>query len=299
MGRIVVLIGVLFLCFPSAVPGQMLPTGCLGLPNLGPLSLNAQVGWLEHRAGNSWSYNYAFDRDGTDRQWVDRSPIRGTWLELSASGAFNQNTRLAISGGVLVPTRLSGTEDDDVSGESYGLAMNEMTWGMVEALGSYNVYGDLEVLCGFRWDRFSTTGEFTDQSKTYFQMTTYLPLVGLQLGWRSPEHALITKIIGWPTAMPGEMRYAFVGPGSDHKESGDRSFGQGYFLEMFAEYTVKVFEKGSAGLFVKWNNLHVSTPEGSYDWARPSSQGTGPVQMSADRTSWTFGGSLTVDVAFP
>jgi hypothetical protein len=299
MGRFVVLIGVLFLCFPSAVPGQMLPAGCLGLPNLGPLSLNAQVGWLEHRAGNSWSYNFAFDRNGNDQQWVDRSPIRGTWLELSASGAFSQNMRLAISGGLLVPSRLSGQEDEDVAGESYGLEMNEMTWGMVEAVGSYNVYGDLEVLGGFRWDRFSTTAEFVDQSQIYFQMTTYLPLVGLQLGWRSPEHALITKILGWPTAMPGDMRFSYVGAGYYPKESGDQSFAEGYFLEMFAEYTVKVFEKGSAGVFVKWNNLHLNASKGSHDWARPSGRGTAPLQMSADRTSWTFGGSLTVDVAFP
>ena len=143
----------------------------------------------------------------------------------------------------------------------------ETTWGTLEGLLEYPVGLGVSFVAGFRWDSWQTS--FTNPSNVYLfypsastdtadlTLNSYLPLLGIV----STQGGITVGAMGFPV-LRGDMevhesRNLFA----SNLISESSNFGEGYFVEVFTEYSTPIgliahtgFD-GSASLFLKYNRL--------------------------------------------
>jgi len=79
---------------------------------------------------------------------------------------------------------MNGLQKEVVAGESNPFEVGPFSWSFVEGLVSYGLSSDLQLLGGFRWDRFSAKFDIEAQGAEDLTVNAYLPLLGLQLSRR-------------------------------------------------------------------------------------------------------------------
>ncbi|MFC1836012.1 hypothetical protein ACFL2Q_15045 [Thermodesulfobacteriota bacterium] len=299
----IVLLSMCIIVLPGVASPQVPATGCSAFQAYGPISLSAYAGWLDHPTGLTLTTRLT----NFNQEFVDVTPLKGAWLEVAVESFLPGRmgpgrVGFHVSGGMLVPSKLRGREEETFSGAESHYAMSGISWGSLQGLMSYNLSEHFQLLGGFRWDHFNTRVDFSGSPAFLdFKLNSYVPLIGVKLDRRFFGGVLIAGLLGWPGAVPGHMTQSYVGGPQigawDHIE---QDLARGYMVEFFSEYRRTLFGSAAAGVFVRWNNLHVITGEDRYDWLISGSAGTGgQATESFDRRSWTIGGSLTLDFALP
>jgi len=256
-------------------------TGCgfLGTPRL-------YVGWLEHPNGSVWALQGQADT-GT-AAW----PLRGFWFGASTDISLDGGLGLVISGSVFLPQRRAGTWLLTPVTATVDFDIPSYDWWSVDGLAKYPTFGAFEVLAGFRWDHTSTRVDYSDNSSDDYILNAYIPLFGVQICQRSSGGSLLLRAVGTPW-VGGRLKYHFWGD-PDTGEFGDFDVSNGYFAEVFADYSLKIGGDLSMGGFVKWNALHVKTAERSLSGATAE-----PILWSVNIKSWTIGASLSLGFSSP
>jgi len=284
-----------FLCGLSYA--QMSPLGhCVFQPS-GSVSCSAYAGWLFDSTGmtlNTRLINF-------NQEFLDRNALHGYWRELVVQGSCSDRLGFLISGGILAPSECNGTEREIATGAESAYSLSGTAWGSVQGLMTYGLSEDFLVIGGFRWDHFNTRIDYSETpSFLDFKLNSYVPLIGVQSNLLFFGGSLVTRLIGWPGPIPGHITQSYVGwPQVQASDDIEQDLNRGYLIECFTEYRTTLFRNASAGIFVQWSNLHVTTGEDTYDWMLLGTRGTGPVTQTFDRRAWTIGGSLTFDFTLP
>lgn len=242
---------------------------------------NLYIGWLDSARGSTWSLQRQ-NSSGT-ASW----PFRGLWLGASEEFNIGKGNGLLVSGSVLLPKRSAGTWYNSPAASTFDFEIPSYEWWAVDALVRGGLSGPFALLAGFRWDHTSTRVNYSDNSSDDYILNLYLPLVGAQLNQRFANGALLFRFLATPI-VPGRVKYNFWDR-LGFSEYGDFSVNRGYFMEIFSDYRFKITDDLSAGGFVKWNSVHVTTSERSL-----SGLATEPVSWTVDLRSWAVGGSLSL-----
>jgi hypothetical protein len=315
---------VLFCSIPLAASAQF--------PGLVPgiaLTPTFRLGYLEHHGGFFTAINFP------NGHQTAKTPLRGAWLELELGAHPSEYTGVSLTGGLLFPggTRghASSIPSDPLDSEpdlaAYGM---DVEWWLLDLRGSYEVAGNCLVIGGFRWDHMNTKfgterspfnatlgqgGVSVDLPDGFvnFKFNALIPYVGLQYQYGSPANGLTVRLIGFPRVF-GELKEQSVLPAWDvfvfptvvtglGGAGFKGAFDSGSFLEFFAEYSVNVFGSGALGFFLRWNLLEATTSVADSDYfvnlGGTNYSGQDPSDFNYRKTSWTLGGSFSMEFGFP
>ncbi len=266
--------GLAFPFTPRPGCGDRTESGLTSMPTL-------YAGWLEHPRGSTWSLQRQ-DSTGT-APW----PIKGFWFGAAKDVTLFGGLGIIGSGGIFVPWRSEGTWYESPGGRSFSFEIPQYDWWYLDGLVKCRVSGPFELLAGFRWDHASTRVNFSDNTSDDYVLNSYIPLIGAQINQRWPGGSLIFRVVGSPVVR-GQVRYNFWDRlGS--AEFGDFPVKDSLFLEIFADYQVKLSGDVRAGGFGKWNALQVRT-----DTQKLSGSTAEPVSWTVNLQSWTFGVDASV-----
>jgi hypothetical protein len=269
-------------------------TAMVGVPVL-------YVGWVDHARG----LNFSFDYSAVPYYEDLHSPFRGLWLGVAVNLLSSNRLGFTLSGGALIANNASGSDhwtDGSVSPPTSGTheLRNSSQWSIVDALGTYRVYGGTALVGGFRWDYFSHKHDNVDSAgfsgETHYKINAYLPVVGIQVQEGNSSSRVLARIIGFPAA-PGAFKYAFntSSTGDDEHETFNNNWKQGYFLECLLSFQHRVTTNGLVGAFCSYYTLHTVSGMKTYDYNYGGDIGSGPLEFTAHRQTWTLGGSLALE----
>ena len=293
------------------------------------LTSTFRLGYLDHYEGFSLSAN------ASDGNQTAKTPLRGAWLELELGSHPSRYTGVALTGGLLLPAGSTGLAshhppdplDSNPDISAYG---TDMEWWLLDLRGSYEVAGTCQVIGGFRWDHMNT--RFGTERSPFtaalpagsvsvdlpdgfgnFKFNSLIPYVGLQYQYPAPENSLTVRLIGFPMVF-GEVKQQSVIPSWDvfvfptvvtglGGSAFTGSFESGHFLEFFAEYSTDVLGSGTLGFFLRWNLLAATTrvadSDASVNLGGTNFYGQAPVDLNYHKTSWTLGGSFSMEFGLP
>ncbi len=271
----ILLLCVCLIGLPGLSAAQVLPTGYSPVQSCAPLSLSAYVGWLSHPSGIALTTRL----NDFNQEYIDENPLKGSWLEVTAHCSLSDRVGLLVSGGIFAPSKSGGAEQETVAGTAAEYSLSGTSWGSIQGLVTYNLSNSFQAIGGFRWDHFNTRWDFSGSPAFLdFKLNAYVPLIGVQVDQRFFGGEVTARIVGWPGVIPGHMTQSYVGGsqilGWDHKEQAP---GRGYLVEFLTEYRRAFFGSTSAGVFVRWNSLHLAADEGGYDWQLNNMTGRGLV----------------------
>jgi hypothetical protein len=244
------------------------------------------LGWLEHSKGSTWSLQRQ-QSIGT-APW----PLRGFWLGASKDFALDDCFGVLISGSAFFPQRSAGTWFADPLGRSFDFEIPSYDWWSLDGLVKSRISGNLEFLAGFRWDHTSTRVNYSDNTVDDYILNAYVPLIGLQIYRSFSTNCLLVRFVGSPI-VGGRLRYHFWNR-LGYAEFGDFDVRNGYFMEFWANYALKIKGDLNLGGFVKWNALRVETSEQGLSGLTAE-----PVSWVVDIRSWTLGGTLSLGFSSP
>ena len=243
-------------------------------------------GWVEHSKGSVWSLHRQTST-GT-AAW----PLRGFWLGASKDLTVGDSLGILLSGFVFFPKRSAGTWYEEPLTRTFDFEIPSYDWWSIDGLAKCRIGGGADVLAGFRWDHTSTRVNYSDNTDDDYILNAYLPLIGMQLNKRFSNCSALLRCMGSPW-VGGQVKYHFW-DNLGYTEFGDFRVNNGYFLELFADCSMRIAGGLSAGGFVKWNYLHIKTDEHNL-----SGSATDPVYWVVDVRSWTFGANLALAFSSP
>lgn len=245
------------------------------------------LGWLEERDGGKWALQRQAST-GT-ATW----PLRGLWAQATKELTFDETFGLMVSAGIFVPRNAAGTWYSSPGTRSFDFEIPSYDWWSVDGIVKAHVSGGFEILGGFRWDHTSTRVNYNDNTSDDYILNAYLPLVGAQMNQRFSTGSLLIRFLAAPW-FPGNMKYqfwdrlGFVELGNF--PAGSRSS----YLEVLADYRVKLRGDIFAGGFVKFNSLRLRT-----DYRNLSGSTNESVAWAVDIKSWVIGGVVSLDFFSP
>jgi hypothetical protein len=275
----VALVGILAL---SALPARTTALGWLESPG----QANVYFGWVEDSKGSVWSLQRQTST-GT-AAW----PLSGFWLGARKDLVLTDDFGILISGSVFFPKRSAGTWREEPGPRTFDFEIPQYDWWSLDGMASCRVASGAEILAGFRWDHTSIRVNYSDNTFDDYVLNAYLPLIGMQLNKRLSNCSMLLRCVGAPW-VGGRVNYNFWGDPAT-VEFGDFRVNRGYFLEFFADCSMRIARDVSAGAFVKWDYLHLTTDEQSL-----SGSTTEPVSWAVIIRSWTFGANLACAFASP
>jgi hypothetical protein len=293
------------------------------------LTSTFRLGYLDHYEG------YFLAVNAPDGNQTAKTPLRGAWLELELGAHPSEYTGVGLTGGLLLPGGTTGLAshqppdpfDSPPDISAYG---TDIEWWLLDLRGSYEVAGTCLAIGGFRWDHMNTRfgserppfnatlgqgGVSVDLPDGFanFKFNAWFPYVGIQYQHTAPENSVTVRLIGFPMVF-GEVKQQSVIPAWDvfvfptvvtglGGSASAAAFNSGRFLEFFAEYSFNVIGSGTLGLFAKWNLLEVTTGpaeiDSSVNLGGTNFYGQTPVDFNYRKTSWTLGGSFSMEFGFP
>lgn len=299
---------ILFVCtFSASAQAQgLFGLGLPGLPSFGfPTEIGGcgekvcpsgglvgYIGWMENREGSEIS------GDTTERTIFGafsakhKYPERGLWLGLIASGCLSEHISLLASGWYLVPSRQNELETYDW-GTAWRNWDTDPQWWYVDGLFAFGK--QLSLLAGLRFDRYSN--KFKNPSNAIavssnpndtadVNSDSWIPLVGTQYVYTDTTTNLTVRAVGFPVLL-GNFKYRETVGGASAIE-GSRNWRNGYFLEIFAEYSKRIGQ-GTIGVFGRWNGTEGKT---AVDIQGLPGAGSSDFDISFRRLTWTVGGSV-------
>ncbi|MBI5572842.1 MAG: hypothetical protein HY914_23060 [Desulfomonile tiedjei] len=275
------LTGFLFPRLSGMVSGCDQPQpGVIGTPRI-------YFGWLEHPNGATWALQRVAST-GT-AAW----PLKGFWLQATDDFMFRDGLGLSLSGSVFFPQRSAGTwSQSPPIGGSVDFEVPSYEWCSLDALVTQRISGSFQLIAGFRWDHTSTRVDYSDNTSDDYIMNEYIPFIGAQVNQPTSLGSVLVRFVGTPL-VPGSIRYHFW-TNTGFAEFGNFDVSQGYFMELLAEYRLRIACDLSLGGFAKWNALHVQTA--TRNLAGSVSE---PISWVVDIRSWTVGGSVSLGFASP
>jgi hypothetical protein len=251
-----------------------------------------------------------------DRAWEGN--LGAAWFALMAPLAITDTLGVRGSGAILLPHTAKGRQftefgevEPDVKAKSY-------FW---DVAGYCQIDGSWKVLAGFRWDyveaqffRKQTVltglGGMRRDGVHRFEITTYLPYVGLEANYSSSRGNLTIGALGFPIA-PGIFKEA-VGDASDlgvlgmlvTSSENPLSVRSGYFADLYFKYSMRLLGAGALGGFAEWNTIRGRTKDITTDIRNAGTGffalGGGPSNphtygYSFQKQTWTVGGFVTLD----
>jgi hypothetical protein len=274
----------------------------------GPLTF--YVGWGDDRIGTAFgesARDVSLGGTSNPRNW--QYPNRGLWVGMTGATHIADRLGILLSGWYLVPSNRSAEEvaRNGGGGKSWE---TKNKWYWLEA--ALNVdFSAGSVVGGLRYD-YNTTS-FSNPFNVWgfnpsnapeadFTFDTFIPFLGVQTGFSNSNGNLAVRVIGFP-ALFGTVKYqetnlAFAGPNFARIE-GSGNYRNGYFLEVFAEYSRRMMGSGQIGVFGRWNAMHgesVFDLEGALPGSAPSTAST---NLALDRQNWTFGANFSLEFNLP
>jgi hypothetical protein len=243
-------------------------------------------GWTEHAKGSTWALQRQTST-GT-AAW----PLSGFWLGASKDLVLGDRFGVLVSGSVFFPRRSAGTWREETSLRTFDFEIPQYDWWTLDGLAKCGLTGGAEFLAGFRWDHTSTRVNYSDNTDDDYILNAYLPLIGMQLNKRSSNCSMLLRCVGSPW-VGGRLKYHFW-DNLGSAEFGDFRVNNGYFLEFFADCSMRIASDLSVGGFAKWNYLRVKTDEQSLSGSTAER-----VSWAVDVRSWTFGATLSLVFAGP
>jgi len=301
---------------PSAMTPPGFPGGCGAAPPngcppkiFGPLSFYAGYLFSDKKG---FKYTREPQPDSEEPELVHEFPIEGVLLATSGAFPLSDNFGIIASGGLLIPTKTHGTfsEDGPVEIPLTSRLEADNQWGFLDA-GAFFTFQDagwacFQVLGGFRWDHFTSRqsissrdaagqGTFTGVDKNDFTVDAYIPYFGGQLVQAAPGSRFVVRAIGFPT-LPGDLSFQTSAGGTRQGQtfqtggSFKHPLKSGFFIETYAEYTLRLLGDISVGGFGVYNIIRANT---GYDFFVELGQEAQSEQFKFTRRSWTFGGVLS------
>jgi hypothetical protein len=245
------------------------------------------VGWLEHGDGSSWALQRQASK-GT-ATW----PLKGFWFEATKEVALDTGPGLLVSGGVFVPSRSAGTWSSVPGSGAFAFDIPSYDWWFVDTLAKARVSGNFELLAGFRWDHTSTRVDYSDNTSDDYILNSYMPLIGTQVYQPFSNGSMLVRFVCSPLVF-GKLKYHFWSR-DGYAEFGDFPLNsKSSFLEVLADYRVRLTGDLHVGVFAKWNWLRVKTDERNL-----SGLTTESVSWGVDIRSWTLGGDVSLAFSCP
>jgi len=245
--------------------------------------------------------------------------VKGTWVGGVIPVASGRNFDVRVEGGYLISSTTGLTEEDDTT-----LGFGGQTWTkavvdsyFLDAQGAYRLSEAWGLVGGFRWDVVSL--KVSNPELQFYQgipgwesdisVNSYEPYVGLEVvqGSRTAGK-LRMQVVGFP-ALFGNVRFGdsfpntFLPSGVARYDSTAKSFKNGYFGEVLADYSLGVFGSGSIGLFGRMAFFHGNstgnTERSAQDIVAPPYVGSASADIAYDRSIFILGGSFSMAFDMP
>lgn len=216
----------------------------------------------------------------------------GLWLGGALPIQITDKLSFLGTGWYLFPSDGKADLRETVAANNWG---NDWTkkdiWWFVDGAA---VYGDANfaAIAGFRYDKFSTNVSsaninFNAGQQADLISQAFIPLIGVQGGYKSSVSALNVRAVGFPT-MLGNAKANFTIDNTNRFEA-TGTYNGGHFLEFLAEYSRQMFANGDAGVFLRWNTTRVTSYVNGTTTIAPT---TDDYLLSFNRNTWTFGGKV-------
>lgn len=254
-----------------------------------------------------------------DRTW--EGDLGAAWLGLTIPVALTDTLGVRGSFAALLPNTTTGRQFTEF-GEVYpDVKAKSYFW---DVAGYWQIDGSCRVLAGFRWDyvdaqffRYQTVwtgfGPMRRDGVHRFEVTSYLPYVGMEMSYPSSTCNLTVGVLGFPV-VPGDFNEA-VGDVSDQGAIGSivtssenrLSFRSGYFVDVYCKYSMRILGAGQLGGFAEWNTIRARTDEIT-TYIRNNATlffvGGGPSNphtygYTFQKQLWAVGGFVTLDFSLP
>lgn len=249
--------------------------------------------------------------DASGAELAFRFPLQGVVLATSGTIPVSECFGIIAAGGWLLPNKTVGdfTQDGNVETPLTSHLEADSQLGIIDGAGYYTIFdagwGCFQFLGGFRWDHLTSRqtissrdaaglGTFTSVATNNITVDAYIPYFGFQLLQTSSCSRFAARVIGFPVA-PGSVRFSDSSSGTEDGvaflDGGEfsHSFKRSYFIEAFAEYSMKVLGDISLGGFALFNTLHGKTDYGTFVGQEASRSEL----INLTRLTWTFGGSIS------
>jgi hypothetical protein len=326
MKRVAVLcVGILVLAFvPAVVSAQGLlpglpafgvflggPYTCVEKPFPRVAAPVLYVGWMEGPKGTS----FGVDTDGVGLGGItkifQRYPNRGVWFGLADTVALTDSMGFMASAWYLVPSNAVSQQtfnDGGTGFDLFGRSWNtENQWWWVDGLFAFGpCCGPASLLVGLRYDFFTVRFKdppfdpvapppVIDRADDEADLISYnvIPLIGVQASYGGSCSKLTMRAVGFP-AVFGSVKYNETVLIVNRAQATGNYTGGG-FLEVFAEYSRK-FSGADVGVFGRWNYLHGNS---NLNFDLLPTGGSQTFKLGLTRTSWTLGGSFSLNFNTP
>jgi hypothetical protein len=221
----------------------------------------------------------------------------GFWLGGALPVQISDNLTFIGTGWYLFPSDSTASlnESQNQRDQHLNLLANDWTkkdiWWFLDGVLAYGS-SNFAAIAGFRYDKFSTNFSganqiFVDGQNIDLISQAYIPLIGVQAGYKNSVSSLNVRMIGFPT-MLGNTTANFTIDDTNRFE-GTGTYNGGHFFELFAEYARQIFVNGDAGVFVRWNSTRVTSDVNATTTLAPT---TDDYLMSFNRNTWTLGGKV-------
>jgi hypothetical protein len=244
-------------------------------------------GWLEHSGGSSWALQRQASK-GT-ATW----PLKGFWFGATKEVTFDAGPGFLLSGGTFVPRTVDGRWFSPPGMGSFSFEIPSYDWWYVDGLVKARVPGNFELLAGFRWDHTSTRVDYSDNTSDDYILNSYIPFIGTQIYQPFSNGSVLVRVVGAPLVF-GTLRYHYWSR-NGFSESGDFPLNtKSSFLEVLADYRVKLTSGLRVGCFAKWNWLRVRTDDRNLSGSTSES-----VSWGVDIRSWILGCDVSLAFSCP
>ena len=231
---------------------------------------------------------------------------RGFWLGTAIPVCLGHNVSILGTAWYLFPGASEANHQGTFSTPSGTVSLDWSSMVNHWFVDGAIVYGEchFSTLLGARYDydseeRYSPDPDVSyngnERADTTFK--SFIPFIGFQSIYSNASQRLNFRILGAPVVL-GTVTIGSTTNGS-RSVYDNVSYSSGYFVEFFAEYSLKLSAASHAGLFGRWN-LTRATSTGPYtNHAANGIITSDNYDLSRNQYTWTIGGSFTFNFGFP
>ncbi|MGC8602928.1 MAG: hypothetical protein ACP5VS_04485 [Desulfomonilaceae bacterium] len=234
--------------------------------------------------------------------------LEGIMLAATAPVSFSRSLSMRLSGSYLVAMKSNAEQEITWLTFPPGIRYWDWTRSSLYGLGAEAVYSagqGYSFLAGFRWE--SLTTNFGDPNPDYYftasgmesalSLQNYQPFIGAQVEQGFGNSDLLLKLIGFPVMLASVQHFNTCNNrGVPFAHVGSANINNGYFAEATGEIRFKRSTACELSGFLSWEWVRGTCLMNleRRDFGPPETVTAATVDFLYDRSSWIFGGKISI-----
>lgn len=239
--------------------------------------------------------------------------LDGIVLAATAPVSVSRSLSMRLAGSYLVAMKSNAEQEITWLTFPPGIRYWDWTRSSLYGLGAevaYSMGQGYSFLAGFRWE--SLTTNFGDPNPDYYftasgmesalSIQNYQPFIGAQVEQGFGNSGLLLKLIGFPVMLASVQHFNTCNNrGVPFAHVGSSNINNGYFVEATGEIRLKRSTACELAGFLSWEWVRGTCLMNleRRDFGPPETVTAATVDFLYDRSSWTFGGKISIPFIVP